>query len=109
MKESEWQQQIIDLMHTYGWRVGHFRTVRVQRADDSVYYCTPVQADGVGFPDLIALRGRQMLVVECKVGSNKVSPAQSEWLNAFTETSLTRVSYVWYPKDFDDAVKVLAR
>jgi hypothetical protein len=107
MKESEWQQQIIDLMHTYGWRVGHFRNVRVQRADGTVYHCTPVQADGAGFPDLVALRDEREIVVEAKMPGNKPTDTQEEWLDAFRNAGAE--VYIWFPKDWEEAVKVLQR
>jgi hypothetical protein len=51
--EAQFQQQVIDLARLCGYRVAHFRTVRVQRKGGSVYYTTPVQADGAGWPDLV--------------------------------------------------------
>lgn len=107
MRESDFQQQIIDLAHLNGWRVAHFRSVRQQRMDGSVFYSTPVQADGIGFPDLLMLRDERMVIVELKVENNKTSDAQDEWLDAFRNAGVE--VYVWWPKDWDEAVKVLSR
>lgn len=105
MKEEYLQQQIIDLAHLHHWRVAHFRTVRIQRKDGSVYYATPVQADGEGFPDLVMLKGNRKIVAEIKSEKGKCSDAQTEWLNAW-ELAGAEV-YVWRPKDWDEIEKIL--
>ena len=107
MKESEWQQTLIDLAHLNQWRVAHFRSVRQQRKDGTVFYSTPVQADGVGFLDLVMLKDERMVIVEAKVGRNKTTPSQDEWIEAFRTAGVE--VYVWYPEDWDEAVKVLSR
>ena len=105
MKEAEFQQQIIDLAHLHGWRCAHFRTVRIQRKDGSVYYATPVQADGEGFPDLVLLKGNRVIVAEIKSEKGKCSDAQTEWLNAW-ELAGAEV-YVWRPQDWNEIEKRL--
>ena len=105
MKEAEFQQQIIDLAHLHGWRCAHFRTVRIQRKDCSVYYATPVQADGEGFPDLVLLKGNRVIVAEIKSEKGKCSDAQTEWLNAW-ELAGAEV-YVWRPQDWNEIEKRL--
>ena len=107
VKEAEFQQTIIDLAHLKGWRIAHFRSVRQQRADGRVFYSTPVQGDGAGFPDLLMLRDERMVAAEIKVGSNKTSDVQDEWLDAFRNAGAE--VYVWYPKDWDEACRVLGR
>jgi len=107
MKESEWQDDVIALAKLNGFTVAHFRPVRVQRRDGSVYYCTPVQGDGAGFPDLLMIRGERMLVAELKVGYNKPSLEQSAWLDAFRAAGVE--AYVWYPKDWDEVQGKLER
>lgn len=105
MKEEYLQQQIIDLAHLHHWRVAHFRTARIQRKDGSVYYATPVQADGEGFPDLVLLKGNRVIVAEIKSEKGKLSDAQTEWLNAW-ELAGAEV-YVWRPKDWETIEKRL--
>ncbi|MCK9569908.1 VRR-NUC domain-containing protein [Candidatus Pacearchaeota archaeon] len=106
MKESEFQQQIIDVAHLHHWLVAHFRGVRIQRKDGSVYFATPVQADGEGFPDLVMLKPSRMVVAEIKSDKGKLSEAQEEWLNQW-ELAGAEV-YVWRPKDWDKIIEVLA-
>lgn len=109
MKESDFQQQVIDLAHLSRWdKVAHFRTVRVQRSNGGVYYCTPVAADGVGFPDLLMVRGERLVIAELKVGTNRLSEDQAEWMFALSGAKSVE-TYVWYPKDWDDIEEKLRR
>ena len=105
ISEAEFTKQVIELAQLNGFRVAHFRGVRVQRKDGSVHYCTPVQADGAGFPDLLMLRGRAAIVAELKVGANKPSEAQRQWLAAFEMTDFD--VQVWRPENWDEIVKIL--
>ena len=61
MLEDDWQRQVVDLARLRGWRVAHFRPARTERG-----WRTPVEADGAGFPDLLLVRGAQLLAVELK-------------------------------------------
>lgn len=106
MKESEFQDNIIELAQLKGWMVAHFRAVRVQRRDGSVYHCTPVQAQGAGFPDLILLKEGRLIVAELKSDKGKTSPEQDKWLDLFCTVS---EAYVWRPKQWDKIVEVLCR
>lgn len=83
MTWQEWQNAVIECMRKNGFRTGHFRAVRIQRADGTVYYETPVQADGKGFPDAIGLRDTRIVVAECKTGGGRVTPEQQTWLTAW--------------------------
>ena len=97
--EAQLQKDVIDLAHAFKWRVAHFRPVRVQRADGSVYYQTPVAADGAGFPDLVLARGGaggDVLFVELKSDTGQVEAKQREWLDTLRDGGAT--VYVWKPK-----------
>lgn len=93
--EAAFQQQVIDLAHLYGWKVASFRKVRVQRADGSVYWETPVGADGAGWPDLVLVKGGRILAWELKVGTNKPSPDQLAWLSALDAVPGVEADAVW--------------
>lgn len=99
MTENEFQAQIIDLAHCYGWRCAHFRSVPVRRKDGSYYYQTPVQADGAGFPDLVLCKGKRLIFAELKSPRGVLSDAQRDWMAALMETGAEW--YVWKPCDFD--------
>jgi hypothetical protein len=103
--EETFQHEVIALAHSYGWRVAHFRRVRVQRRNGSIYYETPVQADGEGFPDLVLHKGNVQCVVELKVGSNTLTLEQSEWLESFRRVG-AKVG-CFYPHDWDFIVTLL--
>lgn len=106
LTESKWQARVISQAHAYGWRVAHFRRVRVQRKNGATYYETPVAADGKGFPDLILVRGGRCVAAELKVGRNTTTPEQREWLAAFAVAGIE--SYVWRPEDQTQVEEVLA-
>jgi hypothetical protein len=108
MKESDLQNTVIEYAQLRGWKVAHFRSVRVQRKDGTVYYQTPVQADGEGYPDMCMARGNRLVFAELKSDNGIISPAQDAWLKALAETEKCEV-YTWKPCDFEqEIVEVLA-
>ena len=85
MSEAQLQAAIIEMAQLLGKRVAHFRSVRVQRKDGSVYYETPVQADGKGFPDLVIV-GLDPLIFdiwEVKTERGRLSMEQLGWKTVF--------------------------
>lgn len=98
LTEAEFQQQVIDLAQRCGYKVAHFRKVRVQRGD-STYWETPVAADGTGFPDLIIVGFDRILAWELKVRPNKATAEQLEWLRVFGTACFN--AGVYYPEDWD--------
>lgn len=115
MSESDLQDSIIDLAHLYGWRVAHFRSVKVTRKDGSTYWQTPVAADGEGWPDLILARDARgegagrVLVVECKTEKGKVEPAQTAWLSLLRLTQRVEVYVIRPTQWLDGTVDALLR
>lgn len=103
--EADFQEWVIDAAHKHGWKVAHFRGVRIQRADGSTYYQTPVQADGKGFPDLVLVRDR-VIFAELKRENGKPDPNQEAWLAALQVAGANW--YVWKPRDRDLILRVLA-
>lgn len=104
--EEEFQRAVIDYARLHGWLVAHFRPVRVQRKNGSVYFETPAAADGKGFPDLVLLREKRLIVAELKVGSNKPSPEQEKWLAAFGKLSVVQ-TFVWRPESWPQIEELL--
>ncbi len=104
VNEAVFQEQVIQLAHVYGWKVAHFRGVRIQRANGSTYYQTPVQADGKGFPDLVLARGEHVIFAEVKSEKGRLAPEQQEWLDALAGGADV---YVWRPSDWDEIEGVL--
>jgi hypothetical protein len=105
--EAEFQQLIIDAAHYLGWRVAHFRGVRVQRKDGTVFYQTPVQADGEGFPDLVLVNPTQQRVIYAEVKSEmgRLSAAQIAWKVILEAAG--QDYRLWQPKDWDEIEKTL--
>jgi len=103
MTEREWQRQVLDLAAIYGWRVAHFRPARTARG-----WRTPVQGDGAGFPDLVLVRGPELVFVELKAARGRPTTAQREWLDALDQVPGVRVE-LWRPDDFDRVHDVLRR
>jgi hypothetical protein len=103
--ERAFQQDVIDLAHSCGWLVAHFRAVCVQKKGGGTFYETPVAADGKGWPDLVLARER-LVAVELKAGRNTLEPDQEKWRDA-----LRRAGVEWhcfYPKDWPEIERVLA-
>lgn len=106
ISEAAFQEQVIDLAHELGWRVAHFRRVRVLRKDGTFYHQTPVAADGAGFPDLLLTRLERIAVIELKVGRNKPTDEQLAWLAAFNVAGVP--NKVFRPDDWPQIVEFLA-
>jgi hypothetical protein len=106
LSEADFMDQVIRYARLMGWRVAHFRKVRVQRGNGSVYWETPVAADGKGFLDLVLVRDR-VVAVELKVGTNKPTWEQEEWITAWTRAGVE--TYVWKPSMWAEIEKALGR
>lgn len=53
-----------------------------------------------GFPDLVLLRGLELIVVELKSARGKLSAAQIEWLAALTFAGIE--THCWRPEQWND-------
>jgi hypothetical protein len=71
------QKGIIDTARRLGWRVAHTPPVLTKHG-----WRTAVAADGKGFPDLLLVRERAM-VIEVKGDGDKLTKEQQVWLTAF--------------------------
>ncbi len=97
MTGKELQDAVVELARTLGWRVAHFKPVLAAYPGSAKRWMTPVAADGKGFPDLLMVRERQ-LVVEIKGDKDRLRPDQNVWLSAFRTAGEPAV--VWTPKDW---------
>lgn len=96
ISEEDFHRWFIKLAHRYRWLIAHFRTVRVQKASGEIYYQTPIQADGKGFPDDVLVRER-VIFVELKSNTGRLSQEQKLWKEA-----IERAGYEYHvikPKD----------
>lgn len=106
ISEDEFQTQVISLARMLGWHVAHFRGVRTQRKDGSIFYQTPVQADGKGFPDLVMVKGRRVIYAELKSEKGKLSQEQKEWLDLLAVDKKREV-YCWRPSELESIQEIL--
>lgn len=101
VKENALQRLIVAKARRMHWLVAHFHTVEavIPNTGGRTHWITPVAADGKGFPDLILLRDR-ILVVEVKGTGGKLRPDQIKWLSAFRLVPGVEV-HVWSPKEWE--------
>lgn len=97
--EAKFTAQVIELARLHGWRTLHLRPARTSKG-----WRTPVQGDGVGWPDLFLVRGPRIVVAELKV-DGKLTTEQEAWLLALGGAGL--MVYVWRPKDWSQIEQVL--
>jgi hypothetical protein len=91
MAEKDLQAHVELLLRSLGW----------------MYYHTHDSRRSVsGFPDLVALRGRRMVVIELKSQGGKATPEQRQWLKAFAETGVD--AYIVYGDAIDELATLLA-
>ena len=100
--EAGFTQAVIAFARLHGWRTLHMRPARTAKG-----WRTPVAGDGVGFPDLLMCRGDEVIASELKVGKNKLSAAQQDWITAL-EAAGVKV-YCWRETDWPDIESVLRR
>jgi hypothetical protein len=98
---------VLDAAAMTGWLRAHFRGVRIKRMDGTVYYQTPVQADGAGFPDLVLIRDR-IIYAELKGHKyRKLEPEQVEWRDRIV--SAGGEYHLWRPEDKDLIIDTLGK
>lgn len=85
--------------HGFGWRTAHFRPAMTGKG-----YRTAVSGDGRGFLDWLVLRER-LVVVELKTKGDKLRPDQKLWKAAWERIGAE--VHVYWPKDWDELVRVL--
>jgi hypothetical protein len=107
LSEAAFQAQVIDLAHTLGYRVSHFRAAMNAKGQ----WRTPVAADGKGFPDLVMVRADtkrwapRVIFAELKTDKGRLSSEQAAWLDALK--SAGQETYLWRPRNWDEIVQVL--
>jgi len=90
--EQAFTDQVVQLAMICGWRVCHFRPAKTARG-----YRTAIQGHK-GFPDIVAAKNGRIIFAELKVGRNRPSDDQVEWLAALQCQHASRTEvYVWYP------------
>lgn len=103
VSEADWQQQVIDLAHTLGWRHMFVR----KSIGKGRKWTTATNVPG--WLDLVlwSERRQRVIFVELKTEKGVVSPDQEAMLASWHRTG--QEAYVWRPSDLDAAVEVLTR
>jgi hypothetical protein len=114
--EAGWQRQVVELAQLGGWAVFHAPDNRPGRRTGRPQ---AVVGDSTGFPDLVLVRGCELLAVELKTDKGRLGPGQPEWLDRFTKVgeAVRRIvaraalppsepeplveSHLWRPRDID--------
>lgn len=110
--EAECQRTILDAARLCGWRCHAERTSRTASGG----YATAIQGDP-GFPDLVLVRGINLLFVELKRDkTGRIGPGQNEWLDAINgicpDVAVNvnvRAFVLWVPSQMDQFIKALQR
>ena len=98
MLEADLQPVLADAAELGGWRRAHFRPARTAHG-----WRTAGQYEAAGFPDLILVRGRDLLAWELKSERGRVSVDQLDWLSALAEVSVVDARVI-RPADIDDCI-----
>lgn len=105
MSEDELLGAVIDALHAYGWLVHHCRPAMTKGGR----YTTAIQGDA-GAPDIVAVRGGQVLFAELKREDGQLTPAQQRWQDELSHVPHHRPgeaigvawvrTVVWRPRDW---------
>ena len=104
ISENKFLDQVFSLAHTLGWRVVHFRPARVLENGVETWR-TAGQGDIEGYPDILALKGKRLVVMELKSeDAPGATKEQLAWLGAFHEVGAE--THVARPSDWLAILKV---
>jgi hypothetical protein len=81
--EAAFQADVLKYARGLGWLAYHTHTSK---------------RSAPGFPDVVLARAPRLIVAELKVGDNRPTEAQEEWLAAFRAAGVP--AFVWRPEDW---------
>lgn len=90
----EFQRTCLDAAHAAGFRIAQVRAVKTSHG-----WRTPMQADGVGWPDFTLVGRGRIMFRELKSGSGRLSREQAFWLDWLREHGGD--AGVWTDRDLD--------
>lgn len=76
--EAQFTTLVLELLERYGWKRTHFKPGMFRDGR----WATRGEGDSAGWPDVFATRGHRALALELKVGKNRTTQAQDDWLDA---------------------------
>ena len=92
ISEAVWQRTVTDLLTLYGWKWHHVHDSR---------------RSNPGWPDIFCVRPPQVLAVELKTETGRVTPDQRRWLDLLAACGIP--AYVWRPSDLEAVEAILSR
>jgi hypothetical protein len=98
--EAAFTTAVLQLMRLTGCRSMHLRPARTAAG-----WRTPVAGDGIGFPDLIGVKGDRVIAAELKTAKGRLGPGQREWLDALAAAGVE--VFIWTPTDWDSIAATL--
>jgi hypothetical protein len=101
MTEAQFTTAVLGLMRVLGWRSMHVRPARTAAGS----WRTPIAGDGIGWPDVVAVKDDRLVAAELKVAGGRLGPGQREWLAALAAAGCE--VYVWTPKSWREIEDVL--
>jgi len=101
ISEKAFTAQVIALLRWHKWRCVHFRPGMTKRGR----WVTAVSGDGVGFPDIFALRHNRRLMAELKAAKGKTTIEQAKWLESAKAADIE--TYIWMPSMIDEIERIL--
>jgi hypothetical protein len=97
MTETDLLRGVLDIAKVYGWRTLHVRPARTAHG-----WRTAVSGDGIGWPDVVAVRGSRIVAAELKAERGRLTPDQDRWLYDLAAAGVD--VHVWRPSDYPDGV-----
>lgn len=99
MLEADFQKQVVEIAHYYGWIVHHSRPAMLPGGKWATHGIDS------GFPDLVlAHKERGVIFAELKSEKGRVSESQMTWLEALRPNAKV---HLWRPSQLSEVIKTL--
>jgi hypothetical protein len=116
LTEKRWMAQLVStsetapgLLRLLGFeRIWHDRATNAPRACPHCHAPLDLPRNDPGFPDLVAIRGEELWLVELKTDRGRPTAEQIGWLRAISGVRRVRWA-IWRPRDVDAIVADLRR
>jgi hypothetical protein len=88
--EDDLLTAVLSVCKLYSWRTLHIRPARTEEG-----WRSPLQGDGVGWPDVLAVKGSRLIAAELKGEKGKATDEQMQWLRLLDLAHVE--TYLWTP------------
>lgn len=108
MPERAWQDKVLDIARTFGWRAVHFSDSRRQVARQTGKKLLIGDKDAKGWPDttLAHERGGPLIIAELKAMGERPTPEQQWWLDQCWRPPVVFTD-CWWPCDEARVIRIL--